>query len=133
MPLSVLHASKHSTDAASGSEPDVDIEAAPPALAAAADGSAPPQAQTQPPPQPEELDIEHQLVANDPRLWSAARKWLQLAMLSFGALIPTMAVSAALCFTRSQTGDAPQADGCVGCRKHRQTSSSLPLRSCRTT
>ncbi|PWN41157.1 MFS general substrate transporter [Ceraceosorus guamensis] len=41
----------------------------------------------------EKPDIEHTVVADDPRSWSSARKWTQLAMLSFGALIPTMAAN----------------------------------------
>lgn len=36
-------------------------------------------------------DIEHLPVDDDPRLWSAARKWGILAIVSFGALVPTMA------------------------------------------
>lgn len=89
-------------------ERDIEAEAAPPALSSAVDtaltslspsASPPPaeteEAETEKPAAPE-LDIEHQLVTNDPRAWSAARKWTQLAMLSFGALIPTMAVRRAL-------------------------------------
>lgn len=36
------------------------------------------------------LDIEHVPVEDDPRLWSSARKWTQVAIVSYGALIPTM-------------------------------------------
>ncbi|UZJ54040.1 hypothetical protein CBS101457_003360 [Exobasidium rhododendri] len=39
------------------------------------------------------LDIEHQPVTDDPRLWSSAFKWTLVAILSAGALIPTMAAN----------------------------------------
>lgn len=42
---------------------------------------------------PAVLDIEHQLVTDDPRLWSPSFKWTLVAILSFGALIPTMAAN----------------------------------------
>lgn len=42
---------------------------------------------------PVALDIEHQVVKDDPRLWSPSFKWTLVAILSFGALIPTMAAN----------------------------------------
>lgn len=36
-------------------------------------------------------DIEHVPVDDDPRLWSPARKWCIVAIISYGALVPTMA------------------------------------------
>lgn len=43
---------------------------------------------------PAQLDIEHQPVRDDPRKFSNARKWVQLAMCSIGALVTAMSVSA---------------------------------------
>ncbi|CAO1625034.1 unnamed protein product [Parajaminaea phylloscopi] len=43
------------------------------------------------PSQDEEVfDIEHMPVEDDPRKWSSARKWTQVFIVSYGALIPTM-------------------------------------------
>ncbi|PWN24364.1 MFS general substrate transporter [Jaminaea rosea] len=39
-------------------------------------------------------DIEHVPVTDDPRLWSEARKWYQVFIVSYGALIPTMGANA---------------------------------------
>lgn len=39
-------------------------------------------------------DIEHVPVLDDPRKWSEARKWYQVFIVSYGALIPTMGANA---------------------------------------
>lgn len=39
------------------------------------------------------FDIEHQPVHDDPRLWSAGRKWGIVAIVSYGALVPALSAN----------------------------------------